>query len=335
MVRFNNSTQRFVVAAFVVVVAVAPTAGTIGGSPKAKLDPKSSDPVTFALLGDLPYGAQQTLDLPVLIDDINAADDIGFVVHVGDIKRATTSCSDGALAGLSHQFGLFDDPLIFTPGDNDWTDCHLPSAGSYVPTERLEVLRNLFFPAVGRTLGSATFKVDSQAKGKIAGNREFVENVKFRHHNVEFATIHVVGANNDLNPWSGLPGGDRPLERTAEFEARNQAALDWLIETFKEAVKKRTAGVFLSIHADAVDAGGPGFEPFLALLTELAADYGKPVVLAHGDSHRLTIDRPFPDAPNITRVETFGENIQDWIAVTVDPTSPDVFSFDFRSTIAT
>lgn len=324
--------HRRVTAAAIVVLAVAATSGVVDGGSKAKLDAKSSDPVTFALLGDLPYGAPQTQDWPLLIDDINRSDDINFVVHVGDIKSGATSCSDDALENLARQFATFDDPVVYTPGDNEWTDCHRASAGSYVPTERLDALREVFFPKRGRTLGGNQFKVDSQAKGKIKDNRDYVENVMFRHHGVQFATIHVVGSNNDLLPWSGLPGGDREAERLAEFDARNQASLDWLTETFKVAVKKKTSGVFIAIHADAVDVGGPGFDPFLSLLTELAADYGKPVILAHGDFHQQVIDQPFPGAPNITRVETFGVDIENWIAVTVDPTTPDVFSFDFRST---
>ena len=33
---------------------------------------------------------------------------------------------------------------------------------------------------------------------------------------------------------------------------------------------------------------------------------------------------------NLTRVETFGENDNHWLKVTVDPTSPNVFVFDQR-----
>jgi hypothetical protein len=71
---------------------------------------------------------------------------------------------------------------------------------------------------------------------------------------------------------------------------------------------------------------------------------GKPVVLAHGDTHYTRIDTPLtaptipavPPAPavpaqalvdNFTRVETFGFPNTHWTRVLVDPKSDDVFSF--------
>ncbi len=53
-----------------------------------------------------------------------------------------------------------------------------------------------------------------------------------------------------------------------------------------------------------------------------------PVVLAHGDFHELLIDHPFADLPNVTRVQTYGEEIDHWIEVHVDPRDDQVFSFE-------
>jgi len=63
--------------------------------------------------------------------------------------------------------------------------------------------------------------------------------------------------------------------------------------------------------------------------------FGRPVVLVHGDSHDFRIDKPMLGSlgrrvENLTRVETFGENDNHWLKVTVDPTSPNVFVFDQR-----
>ena len=42
-------------------------------------------------------------------------------------------------------FSLFESPLIYTPGDNEWTDCHRRSNGGYDPLERLGRLRDVLF----------------------------------------------------------------------------------------------------------------------------------------------------------------------------------------------
>jgi len=63
------------------------------------------------------------------------------------------------------------------------------------------------------------------------------------------------------------------------------------------------------------------------------------VAYVHGDSHYFRIDKPFQDAQgrrleNFTRVETFGDNAGNgtndvqWLKVTVDPRSREVFSYE-------
>lgn len=74
------------------------------------------------------------------------------------------------------------------------------------------------------------------------------------------------------------------------------------------------------------------------LLTEEIIAFRKPVAYVHGDSHYYRIDKPFLDAQgrrleNFTRVETFGNNQANgnndvqWLKVTVNPLSREVFSY--------
>lgn len=69
---------------------------------------------------------------------------------------------------------------------------------------------------------------------------------------------------------------------------------------------------------------------------DVAIAFERPVVLVHGDSHSFRIDKPMIGTrsrrrvENFTRVETFGENDNHWLHVTVEPTSPNVFLFDQR-----
>ena len=66
---------------------------------------------------------------------------LAFVIHVGDIKSGDSDCSDNALKDILDAFQTSAHPLIYVPGDNDWTDCHRKSNVSHDPLERLDRLR--------------------------------------------------------------------------------------------------------------------------------------------------------------------------------------------------
>jgi hypothetical protein len=205
--------------------------------------------------------------------------------------------------------------------------------GQYNPLERLDFLRSVFFPEVGQTTGGHARRVQSQAEG--GAYAEFVENVMFRKQSVMFATVHVVGSNNDLEPWLGIDPADSCTsprsERLAEFERREAAALAWLNEVFAAAAG--TKGVFLLIQANPYNLPSnpqlcpSGFNSFLGHLETLAKQYAKPVVLAHGDDHFFFVDQPLPNLL-FSRVQTYGEGLVHWVKVRVDPKSSGVFSIE-------
>ncbi|WP_188187915.1 metallophosphoesterase [Nonomuraea sp. SYSU D8015] len=283
----------------------------------------SGPAVTFALIGDTPYGDAQQAAFPGLVGSIDADPDVRFVLHAGDVKNGSSTCDDARFETLAGLFGTFDDPFVLTPGDNEWTDCHRTAAGGYLPTERLEAVRRIFYPVAGRTLGGHPMGVRTQARDPR--HRDYRENVLFTRGRVVFATVHVVGSENDLAPWSQLPGGDRPQERLAEFEARKAAALDWIDHAFAVAERTQAPGVLLLMQAEPTDT--PGFAEIRARIAERARAYGKPVVLAHGDEHVYEVEPGYAGVPNLTRLETYGDTAAHWLRVTADPTSPTVFSW--------
>ena len=201
--------------------------------------------------------------------------------------------------------------------------------GHYNPLERLAFLRTVFFPQVGKTTGGQVRAVRSQAEGNAYP--EFVENVMFRKQSVMFATVHVVGSNNNLEPWSGITPTDSctspRTDRLAEFERRQAAALAWLDEVF--ARRQRHEGPVPD------DSGQPiqqcrrirvcpsGFAAFLPRL-ETRARYGRPVMLAHGDDHFFFLDQPLSNLL-FSRVQTYGEGLVHWVKIHVDPKSSGVF----------
>jgi hypothetical protein len=58
-----------------------------------------------------------------------------------------------------------------------------------------------------------------------------------------------------------------------------------------------------------------------------ALQYGKPVMLAHGDDHFFFVDQPFSNLL-VSRVQTFGESQVHWVKVHVDPKSSGVFRIE-------
>jgi hypothetical protein len=192
----------------------------------------------------------------------------------------------------------------------------------------------VFFPQIGKTTAGQVRPVRSQADG--SAHSEYVENVMFRKQSVMFAAVHVVGSNNDLEPWSGLPQPDScgapRADRLDEFQRRQAAALDWLDEVFAAATG--TNGVFLMIQANPYNvsatpgcANAKGFQAFLERLEARAAAYGKPVMLANGDDHFFVLDQPFSNKL-FSRVQTYGETLVHWVKIHVDPKSSGVFSVE-------
>ena len=284
-------------------------------------------PFTFVALGDMPYTLPADYArFEALIGTVNARQP-AFSIHVGDIKSGSTPCSDEHYARVLGEFGMFAGPLIYTPGDNEWTDCHRERAGKFDPLERLARVRSVFFGASG-SLGQKPMPLTHQPA--------LVENARWVREGVVFATLHVVGSNN---------GMERTPASTAEYFARNAANLEWLKATFAEAKATNAPAVVLAFQAD-LWFGAPLVPTEIGLrdtLTALAAEskaYGKPVLLVHGDSHVLVIDRPLTEAGavtapgqasptlrNVTRLQVMGADDVGAVEVTVDPADPAVFSF--------
>ena len=123
---------------------------------------QSSAPFEFVALGDMPYNIPADYEkFDRLIDRVNALKP-AFTLHVGDVISGVTACSDENFSKVKSQFDRFEGPLVYTPGDNDWTDCHRMLMGRYDPLERLAAVRRLFFPEPGKSLGRVRLSLESQ-----------------------------------------------------------------------------------------------------------------------------------------------------------------------------
>ena len=332
----ESNVKRLIAAA--VAVGGLITAGGIGSPAHASSGHES---FSFAVIGDIPYGDAQIANFPNVISQINADRDVRLVMHAGDIKSGSSQCSDTYFALIRSDFDLFADPLVYTPGDNEWTDCHRPNNGGYNPLERLAAVRALFFPHPGRTLGQRTMSVKAQSK------LGFPENVRFDRADVTFAALHVIGSNNSLVNWTGHTAPT--VEQLAEVQARTSADIRLIVETFAHAKEEHSNAVVLMLQADMFDPTVPNpqfadYSAFHTIVQTIAAEsasFAKPVVLFNGDSHVFTEDHPLAAgsswlsfygvttlAPNLTRVTVDGSTgVNDWVKVTVDEDDPNVLSW--------
>ena len=67
--------------------------------------------------------------------------------------------------------------------------------------------------------------------------------------------------------------------------------------------------------------------PINARLEQRARRFKRPVLLLQGDTHVYKTDRPLAGAPNLVRVVVEGETASEWLRLTVDPRTRDVFTW--------
>ena len=288
--------------------------------------PSIAKELAFTAIGDQPYFSNEAFRQ--LIVGINQHTSSKFTIHVGDIKNGASLCSDETFLEVRKLFDGFEKPLVFTPGDNEWTDCHRASNGSYQQMERLEKVRSVFFQE-GRSLGQQTLRVENQSK-LMPKFRSYIENVRWVEQDVLFVTIHQVGSNNNLDRQ--IPGA------LAEYQSRNAANMAWLNNSFQLAKNKKYAAVVLAMQSDIFDPRVPaesGFKDFIQNIAKLSASFKKPVLLIQGDSHQYLVDQPIKNKAgqtqeNVLRLIVPGANLVEAVEVKIDTNKKaiqEVFSF--------
>jgi PKD repeat protein len=305
------------------LAALATVAAALGiASPAAA----ATSPLSFAVIGDVPYGTTQTGEFPTQIAQINADPGVQTVYHLGDIS-SPLDCSDAYYSKIKSQFNSFTDPMVYTPGDNEWTDCSRATVGAANPLERLTTLRSIFFAEPGQSLGRNRMPVQYQTG--------FPENVRFDQAGVTFATLHIVGSNNDLNVWSGSTSVG--TAQSDEVTARTNAVISHLHSTFAQAAAGGSRAVVLVTQADMFIPGTgnatfrQAFQPIVRALASESLAFGKPVLLINGDTHSYVSDTPLTTSkwrsfygvgavPNLSRITIQG-GTSEWTKFTVVGTS--------------
>jgi hypothetical protein len=276
--------------------------GTTNTTAPAPIVPSGLDPFDIGLVGDTGYYGGGVHWFGEVVEQMNRFP-LAFVVHDGDFKDPTSPCTDERFAQAATSFNRSTHPFVFAPGDNEWMDC------ADDPVGRLATLRQMFFSS-DTSLGRTGLPLTTQRQ------RGYPENARWIRGGVVFATLNVPGPNDDL------PNAD-------ESGPRRVANVDWLGAAFDTARAGNAPAVMIIWQADpTVNGFDNSFKYLVNELKQRAEAFGKPVVLVHGDTHTYRIDQPWPEVPNLTRVETHAlVDNNYWIRATVDPSDPKVFTF--------
>lgn len=345
-------TLRMLVAAMVVLAAAWAGIAYAGGPNGNNEDGNNgNDAFTVGLFGDMPYGALGRSQYPNLLADINKSK-VAFSIYDGDLQAGGDGpCTDSLYTTALANFDSLERPLVWVPGDNDWTDCW----GRYGavqqpyqdPIERLAHERTLF-ASTTQSLGKKTLTLtrESSEGGQYA---LYKENVRWTYGPVVFLGLNVQGSN-DNYPYHDTDGEsgavvvrtDAEIQRQRDEEiARKAADLHWLAEGFAYAKQIHAKGVLIDWQADlnfnneqhqANPHDYDAFADYVNALRDQATSFSGQVALVHGDSHYFKVDKPInlPSGgvvANFTRVETFGARQTHWVLATIDPKDPNLFEF--------
>jgi hypothetical protein len=318
-----------------VIAAGLIAAATAAHAQNTPFNTNSQGVKTIAVFGDSPYGTSptdtvQTSSTPAFIDAMNADPDVSLVLHVGDIHSGSQYCTEAYNRTVFDLWTRFQHPLIYTPGDNEWADCHKIKEGGgaynastgqidykrdaggnlidYMggdPVANLDLVRSIFFVNPGHSLGAHKLvQTQFQAFDRaFPTDAKYIENVMWEQSKVVFVTVNIPGgSNNDSDIWYGAPAmSDRQLQERTE---RTAADLRWLDAAFARANADGANAVVIQTQADMWDLDGKAashltqYKPFVDKIAALATSFGKPVLLFNGDSHVYRSDNPLmPGAP--------------------------------------
>jgi hypothetical protein len=144
-------------------------------------EPERGPGYAIGLWGDVPYSAaQRESGVPNLIRDLNR-NRLAFTVHDGDIKAGGERCDNPIYTQAEEYFNSLWAPAMYTPGDNEWTDCDRPSNGPYVSSERLGYIRSTMFDTP-YSFGKRPIRLEVQAP-------PYVENRRWQFDKVTYGRV--------------------------------------------------------------------------------------------------------------------------------------------------
>jgi len=321
----------------------------------------------FAVMGDTMYTETGIRNFRSMMTTQLNKERLEVIGHVGDIN-VTFPCDQEMLDRAKALFQLSENPLVYTPGDNEWTDCSgaqvegLFGGPAVPPLDALELVRDTFYRSEGnRSLGRNTIELRRQSDKGDNPNTSFdeslyVENQLWSIGKIVFGTLHIPGA------------GDNCVQRDRDSEGeiittgeigdcspervnREAANLAWLDEIFKVTDKEEARGVVILLHSSMFRFGrDPAvnvYESYIAALEAKAKERPEvQIIQFFGDEHDFTVFHPFfkdvgdtflfngePQTrlfvlDNYTAVQTYGFPDTGWVRITVDLNKRNIFAVE-------
>ena len=292
-------------------------AGSLLSAGSAARGAPAAETLRFLAVGDAPYADAEYGPFERLLQTA-AAQQPAFIVHVGDIKGGGQPCTEARNQRVAKLFEQQLVPMLYTPGDNEWTDCHRRSAGALAPLERLAALRERFF--------SDPDVLHNETLDLRVPDNDYPENAYTLKDGVMIVLMHVVGSENNRRP--------QDVSAMEEWRARSRANRRLLEEATGDANAAEARAMVLLVHANPLferTSPAPGFVPFFDALDWLLASYPGPVLVIHGDTHRFQFNQPLirtgsavPGAKRLWRLEVPGSPFLGavWVSVTDDSGEP-------------
>lgn len=243
---------------------------------------------TIVILADTPYSEQekQLLQGPTgtLYRLINKANPT-VVMHLGDFKNGGESCTDALLTEHKALLGqVYPGKMIYTPGDNDWTDCDRSSLlYRFDELERLNFLIKLMYQ---------TSPLLDENLRLISSQTEQIENKLWLNDRLAISTLHLVGTSNgrtDINQ-------SKREDAINKADQRDQSNFAWLknIENKAKDFDALIIGFQADIYQGAVLKSGlcddsalipcDAFTVYRQVFKDLAKRLNKPILISHGDT---------------------------------------------------
>ena len=294
--KWNRLTSRLLISGSLTLIAAV-----------FSLSTARAEPVRFIALGDMPYGEAQDEQFRKITKAISETK-VPFVVHYGDFKKGSAPCSTELMRDALNEIFSLHDKVIYTPGDNDWTDCDRKSTGS--PLSELFMLDRL------RDTLQKQFASQKNVLPKLEHQPLFPENAIWSSGGVVFITLHIVGSNNGRDE---VLLDNKKLARTL-VQARDYANSKWLKVGLRRAIDEQADAIIVTSQADLTDETGrgdckfdkgkcDGFKYITKKLRKVAADWDNPMLYIHGDTDDYCLDKTFGGdaAPKLWRLNGPGD----------------------------
>ena len=151
----DTNVKKLMLPVLVAAVLFATTTPLLADSQKDK--EAHGGVLNIAVFGDSPYGVNnadtaQFIATPAFIQSINADPDVSLVLNVGDLHSGKQVCTQAYDQSIYNMWTAFRFPVVYTPGDNEWADCHKSGEGSTDPLINLGLVRKIFFASPGHTI---------------------------------------------------------------------------------------------------------------------------------------------------------------------------------------